>query len=101
MNIKFTEEQRYYQAQKRITAIKGFYAHLLVYCIVISGIISINLLFSPNFHWFWFSTLGWGMGLFLHWVCVFGFKLMGFGQAWENRKIKKYMQQFKNQQYGR
>lgn len=93
MNTHFTEQQRYQRAQKRVNDIKGFYIHLLVYCLVIPIIITVNLIFTPRFNWFWFSTLGWGFGLFFHWLGVFGFQLLGFGKDWEERKIKELMNQ--------
>ena len=91
MNIEFTNEQRYYKAQKRVKDIKGFYIHLTIYCLVIPVIIYVNLKYVPHFHWFWFSLLGWGMGLFFHWLGVFGFKFLGLGKNWEDKKIKEFM----------
>lgn len=93
MNTFFTEQQRYQMAQKRVKDIKEFYTHLLVYCLVIPIIIKVNLTFTPRFYWFWFSTLGWGFGLFFHWLGIFGFQLVGFGKDWEERKIKELMNQ--------
>jgi len=89
----FKEEQAYNKAQKRVKAIKGFFSHLSVYCTIIPVIIFINLKFEPHFHWFWFSALGWGLGLFFHWMGVFGFNLLGFGQNWEDKKIKQLMKE--------
>lgn len=93
MNTNFTEQQSYVRAQKRVKEIKGFYSHLIVYCVVISAIIYINLTFSPQFHWFWFSLSGWGLGLFIHWFAIFGFNMLGIGKDWEERKIKEFMNQ--------
>ena len=86
-----SKEQRYENAQKRVKDIKGFYTDFAIYCVVISTLVFINLKFEPHFHWFWFSALGWGVGLFFHWLRVFGFNLFGFGQKWEEKKIKQIM----------
>ncbi|WP_226788999.1 2TM domain-containing protein [Polaribacter porphyrae] len=91
METDFLTEQRYYKAQKKVKEIKGFYTHLTIYCLIIPIIIFINLKYVPHFHWFWFSVLGWGFGLFFHWLGVFGFNLLGFGKNWEERKIKEFM----------
>ncbi len=91
MEANFIQEERYFKAQKRVKAIKGFYTHLTIYCLIIPVIIYVNLTYEPHFHWFWFSTLGWGTGLFFHWLRVFGFNLLGFGKDWEEKKIKEYM----------
>lgn len=95
MESDFTKEQRYFKAQKRVKEIKGFYIHLTIYCIVMPVIIFINLKFVPHFHWFWFSLLGWGMGLFFHWLGIFGFNLLGFGKKWEEKKIREFMNEKK------
>ncbi len=102
MQQDFTQEQAYIKAKKRVKDIKGFYIHFSVYCIVIPIIITVNLLFSPGFHWFWFSLLGWGVGIFFHWMAVFGFRKIGFGKDWEEKKIKEIMeeQSKKNRNHG-
>jgi hypothetical protein len=71
MEIEFTKEQRYFQAQKRVQDVKGFYIHFTIYSLIIPLIIFINLKYVPEFHWFWFSILGWGVGLFFHWLGIF------------------------------
>lgn len=84
-----TPEYTYQLAKKRVKKIKGFYTHFTIYCIVIPIIIFTNLNFEPHFHWFWFSVVGWGIGLFSHWLNVFGFKMIGLGKGWEEKKIKE------------
>ena len=93
MNSTFNNQQAYEKAQKRVKEIKGFYSHLITCCLVIPVIIFVNLRFTPGFYWFWFSALGWGLGLFFHWLGIFGFRLLGFGKDWEERKIKEFMNQ--------
>lgn len=91
MEIDYKKSQSYSKAQKRVEEMKGFYVHFTVYCLVIPIIIAVNLIFVPHFHWFWFSVLGWGFGLFFHWLNVFGFQKLGFGKKWEEEKIKEFM----------
>ena len=67
-------------------AIRGFYGSLISYCVVIPFLIFINLQFSSKFQWFWFPTLGWGMGLIMH-----GFGIFGYGSRWEERKMREIM----------
>ncbi|MGK0414079.1 MAG: pimeloyl-ACP methyl ester carboxylesterase [Polaribacter sp.] len=93
MELENNKEQRYENAQKRVKDIKGFYTHLAIYCLVIPTLIFINLKFEPHFHWFWFSGFGWGVGLFFHWLRVFGFNLLGFGRKWEENKIKQILEE--------
>jgi hypothetical protein len=90
---KTMEANAYIRAKKRVEELKAFYANLISYCCVIPILIFINLKFSPQFHWFWFSALGWGFGLTMH-----AFKAYGYGSNWEERKIKEIMVKDKNKQ---
>lgn len=91
MENNFLKEQHYLKAKKRVKDIKGFYVHFIVFCTTMPVIIATNLIFVPGFHWFWFSLTGWGVGIFFHWLGVFGFQLLGLGKNWEERKIKEIM----------
>lgn len=98
----------YERAQKRIKEIKGFYGHLSAYVIVIAvvliargqfwsfqgNITSIeNIDFLNWINWNVFGTpIIWGFFLVLHAISVFG-KNPLLGKAWEERQIKKYMEQ--------
>ena len=92
MESHFTKEQQYIKAKKRVKDIKGFYAHLVVFCLVMPFLIFINLKYVPQFHWFWFSLAGWGTGLFSHWLGVIGIHKFGLGKNWEEKKIKEFME---------
>ncbi len=89
MENKYIEEQRYLKAKKRVKEIKGFYVHLAVFLLNTPLIITVNLLVSPYFHWFWFSVLGWGAAIGIHAFVTFNGAL--FGKDWEERKIKELM----------
>lgn len=101
MEKNYIKEQQYVKAKKRVQDIKGFYSHLAVYIVVnlfLSGIILYGLSYDEGFgfegaitHFGVYSTwLFWGIGLFFHWLGVFGFR--GFlGKSWEEKKIKQLM----------
>ncbi len=88
---KNMEANAYVRAKKRVSELKAFYANFISYCCVAPFLIFINLTFSPQFHWFWFSVLGWGFGLTMH-----AFKAYGYGSNWEERKIREIMEKDKN-----
>jgi hypothetical protein len=103
MERGFIENQKYVQAKKRVKKIKGFYVHFAVYLIInifLSGIIIFGLTNNSgneyNYgqamrHFGVYSTwLFWGIGLFFHWLGVFGANLL-FGKNWERKQIEKYM----------
>ncbi|RXP57656.1 histidine kinase [Lutibacter sp. HS1-25] len=90
------ENSKYLRAVEQVEHIKGFYSSLIAYCIVIPFLIYINLTYVPQFRWFWFPIVGWGIGL------VFGaFKAFAYnpflGRDWEERKIQEYMNEDKKQ----
>jgi len=88
------ENNEYLRAKKRVDDLKGFYGNLTSYCIIMPFLIFINLYFSPQFQWFWFSLIGWGIGVTVH-----GFSVFGYGRRWEERKIQEILnkeKKFKN-----
>lgn len=103
MESNYLQEDSYIRAKKRVKAIKGFYIHLMVYVLVnifLSGIIIFGLMQSDYSFTDTFSNFGvystwvfWGIGMFFHWMGVFGFKSLGLGKDWEERKIKEMMEQ--------
>ena len=88
-------ESSYYKAQKRVEDIKGFYGHLTSYIVVMTGIMILNLVTSPQHLWFIYPAMGWGIGLVVHGMSVFNY-LPFLGNNWEERKIKEYMEREKN-----
>ncbi|PCH52389.1 MAG: histidine kinase [Flavobacteriaceae bacterium] len=90
------QNSKYIRAVERVEEIKGFYSSLIAYCIVIPFLIFINLKYVPQFHWFWFPAMGWGIGLTFQ-----GFKAFAYnpflGRDWEERKIQEYMNEDRKQ----
>lgn len=91
METDYTREQQYIKARKKVKEIKGFYIHLATYVLVIPFIIYVNLRYVPQFHWFWYSVLSWGVGLFFHWFGVIGIDKFKLGKEWEEKKIREIM----------
>jgi len=65
------EEEALRRARRRAAAQAGFYGHLMSYLGVIAFLALINL-FTTWYPWFLWPALGWGIGLFAHWMAVFG-----------------------------
>jgi len=86
------EQARYQEAKKRVEEIKGFYFHLVAYILVNAVLIVINLLTSPEYLWFIWPIIGWGIGLVIHAFSVFSNL---WGKSWEERKIKEIMEKGK------
>ena len=60
------------RARRRAAAVIGFYGHLATYVGVIAFLALINLLTSPTYPWFLWPAMGWGIGVFSHYMGVFG-----------------------------
>lgn len=83
------EQARYDKAKKRVEEIRGFYLHLVSYLIFNTALIILNLLTTPRYLWFIWVLIGWGIGLLMHALSVFGGL---WGKTWEERKIKEIME---------
>jgi 2TM domain-containing protein len=61
----------YERADAELRAKEGrisFYVHATVYVLVNILLIVINLVFVPQFLWFFFPLIGWGIGLTMHYL---------------------------------
>jgi len=91
----YTEEiqnSSYVRAVEKVEKLKEFYQNVVSYCIVIPFLILINLKVSPQFHWFWFPMFGWGIGVLFHGLDVYSYNPF-LGRNWEDKKIKKLMEE--------
>lgn len=81
-----SESIAYNRAAKRVKELKGFYGNLISYALVIPFLIFVNLYTSPQYHWFWWPMLGWGIGLASH-----AFQVFGISNNWEEKQIQKIL----------
>ena len=86
------DEIHYQKAKKKAREMRDFYINLSLFSIFIPIIIVVNLYFVPDFHWFWFSLLGWGTGLTFQGLSTFEIHPF-MNNNWEERKIKQFMQE--------
>ena len=89
------EKLKYERARSRVHKIRDFYTHLIVYVAVNIMLVGINLIYSPEYLWFIWSVIGWGVGILAHGFSVFGLGGL-LGQDWEERKIKEFMERDKD-----
>ena len=94
METSFENEERYRKAAKKVEDLKGFYGNLVAYVIVNIGFLILNLITSPNHLWFYWPMLGWGIGVVIHGMRVFGYNPF-LGADWEARKTREFMEQEK------
>jgi hypothetical protein len=85
------DEARYRSAKSRVAQLRGFYVHLTTFIVVNVFLVILNLITSPHTLWFYWATLGWGIGLVAHALQTYGAFTI-FGKDWEDRKIQQYME---------
>jgi hypothetical protein len=84
------DDDRITRARKRVHDLRGFYVHVAIYVVVISGIALINWVVSPGTWWVIWPMVGWGIGLGAHAVSVF-FEGSLLGPEWEERKTRELL----------
>ena len=70
-----TDAQVQARARRRARVEVGFYIHCMSYLGVIALLALINT-FTTSYPWFIWPALGWGLGLFSHYMAVFGGRVM-------------------------
>ncbi|MCF6231737.1 MAG: helix-turn-helix domain-containing protein [Rhodobacteraceae bacterium] len=75
------------EAMEYVRDIKGFYAHLASYVLVMILLLVLNLVTGGSF-WVVWPALGWGIGVFFHGISVFE-TFSPFSVDWEKRQIEK------------
>ncbi len=63
------------RARRRARAEVGFYSHLMSYLGVMALLALINLM-TTRYPWFLWPAIGWGFGLFAHYMAVFGTRVV-------------------------
>ncbi|HMQ49079.1 MAG TPA: 2TM domain-containing protein [Saprospiraceae bacterium] len=83
-------DQQYLEARKKVQEKKKFYTHLGTYVVMGAFFFILNMLTSPFNWWFYWPMLGWGIGLAMHYIRVFG--LPGtevMTEDWEEKEIQR------------
>ena len=84
MNKPLTPEALEQLARKRAGAKMGWYAHATVYVCVNAVLLATAVM--RDRHWAIFPLLGWGLGLVLHGIAVWG---MGAGSRMRERLVQQ------------
>ncbi len=83
------DKETYEKAKTRVEAKMGFYVHLVIFVAVNILLIIINYTTSPQYLWFKWPLIGWGIGILFHLLGVFVFSE---GSPLKEQLIKKEMQ---------
>jgi signal transduction histidine kinase len=63
------------RARRRANVEVGFYMHLMAYLGVVAFLALINIM-TTMYPWFLWPAIGWGIGLFSHYMAVFGSRMV-------------------------
>ncbi len=99
MKESYTQKQSYIDAKKKVKDILGFYTHLIATLFILPFLVFINLELVPKFHWFWFAIAAWILGLFIHWLGVFGFSKLSYRKDWKQKKLNELMNEGNSSNY--
>ena len=75
-------------AFNQVRKLKGFYIHLAQYVLVVALLAVINVLTTPNRWWVQWVIMGWGIGVFFHWLQI-SERFSLFGSTWEKEQVEK------------
>ena len=85
----------YSNAKKKVRDIKRFYVNLTSYIVIIAVLFIINIVTSPEYLWFLWPALGWGISIALHGMSVFNMTPF-LGEGWEERKVQELVEKERN-----
>ena len=86
--ISETQSAEEILAFNQVRKLKGFYFHLAQYVLVVSLLTVINALTTPNRWWVQWVVMGWGVGVFFHWLQI-SERFSLFGSKWEKEQVEK------------
>ena len=93
------QEDTIKKAKQRVKAKKEFYEHLSTYIVMGVFFFVLNAITAPGRWWFFWPILGWGIGVFFHYLNVFGIPGLGqFGHDWEREALKKEIERLKEEE---
>jgi len=75
-------------AFNQVRKLKDFYIHLANYVLVVALLAVINALTTPNHWWVQWVVIGWGIGVFFHWLQI-SERFSLFGSKWEKEQVEK------------
>ena len=82
------QDEQLQRARQHVRKLRGFYIHLLVYLVVNVVLVVVNLVVGRPI-WFFWATVGWGIGLLAHGLGIGRWKFLG--KEWEERETREYL----------
>lgn len=83
-------EQAEQEAISYVQNLKAFHMNWITFIIIMPFLYMLNIKLSPDFLWVVIAGVGWGFGIALHALVIFGLFSI-FSGAWEQREFQKHM----------
>jgi transcriptional regulator with XRE-family HTH domain len=77
-------------ALSHVRKLKAFYFNLMLYGVIIGFLAIVNLVTFRHYLWFFWSALGWGLGMLVYGLVVFD-KISFLNGEWERRQVEKQL----------
>lgn len=92
MNSQLNSNQEVLErmAFNKVRRLKGYYTHLFVYVTMNVCCISLNLLTTPDYLWFFGVVVFWGFSLLIHTLRIFVVDKY-IGADWERAEVEKIL----------
>jgi hypothetical protein len=84
-----SDKELYELARKRVERKKKFYTHLNTYLVMTIFFVLLNMFTSPGRWWFIFPVLGWGIGIALEYLNIFGLPGIQPDAEWEKKALEE------------
>jgi hypothetical protein len=84
-----SDKELYELARKRVERKKKFYKHLNTYLVMTIFFVLLNMFTSPGRWWFIFPVLGWGIGIALEYLNIFGLPGIQPDAEWEKKALEE------------
>ena len=68
--------------------LKAFHLNWICFLIVVPSLYGLNIYVSPDYLWVGWIVLGWGIGIILHALVIYGLFSL-FDTRWEQRQLQK------------
>lgn len=92
-----SDDHAYLSARKQVEELRNFYGSALSFVVINGGLAWLNLVTFPQYLWFLWVTLSWGIGLVFQGLKAFN-ALPFLGSGWEERRVREIMNKEKNKE---
>lgn len=90
------EKSPYQKARKKVDEKKAFFKHLFTWLIFSVFFLILNFSSPANTFWAIYPIAGWGLGVLLQAVKIYGFP--GLGKDWERKQLEEELERIEREE---